>query len=159
MERGNYNSGNDFVLEYAALRFTFNEEDIQDRCELAARELELLPDRKLFDAEKEDLLDLLIEGVPQESPRSKLGEHLCLYWTDLEADRDDPDLKAWGLASWMRRLVFRQAWVDQRIIEGELEPVFTRRRGFVYVNPSRAAEDREISYSPAPSFAAHRYGR
>ena len=34
--RGNYDSGEDFVLEYGELRFTFNEEDFAERCEQAA---------------------------------------------------------------------------------------------------------------------------
>ena len=35
--RGNYDSGEDFVLEYGELRFTFNERDFAERCEQAAR--------------------------------------------------------------------------------------------------------------------------
>ena len=34
--RGNYDSGEDFVLEYGELRFTFNEGDFSERCEQAA---------------------------------------------------------------------------------------------------------------------------
>ena len=37
--RGNYSSGDDFVLEYGELRFTFNERDFRERCEQAARKL------------------------------------------------------------------------------------------------------------------------
>ena len=37
--RGNYDSGEDFVLEYGELRFTFNEEDFSERCEQAALKL------------------------------------------------------------------------------------------------------------------------
>ena len=37
--RGNYSSGEDFVLEYGELRFTFNERDFRERCEQAARKL------------------------------------------------------------------------------------------------------------------------
>ena len=36
--RGNYSSGEDFVLEYGELRFTFNERDFRERCEQAAQE-------------------------------------------------------------------------------------------------------------------------
>lgn len=158
MERGNYDSGDDYVLEHATLRFTFNTADLQQRTELAARELGLLPDRKLYGIELDDLLDLLIDGEPQQSPRSKLGTHLRDEWNALSLIASRREQSPYGVVSWLRRLVFRQAWVDQRIIEGELEPVFTRRRGFVYVQPDRPADDREIRYSPAPSFAAHRYG-
>ena len=37
--RGNYDSGEDFVLEYGELRFTFNERDFSERCEQAGRKL------------------------------------------------------------------------------------------------------------------------
>ena len=37
--RGNYDSGEDFVLEYGELRFTFNERDFAERCEQAAIKL------------------------------------------------------------------------------------------------------------------------
>jgi len=37
--RENYDSGEDFVLEYGELRFTFNEEDFRERCEQAALKL------------------------------------------------------------------------------------------------------------------------
>ena len=34
--RENYDSGEDFVLEYGELRFTFNEADFSQRCEKSA---------------------------------------------------------------------------------------------------------------------------
>ena len=37
--RGNYDSGQDYVLEYGDLRFTFNERDFSERVEQAARKL------------------------------------------------------------------------------------------------------------------------
>ena len=43
--RGNYNSGEDFVLEYGELRFTFNETDFRERCEQAALRLGFIGER------------------------------------------------------------------------------------------------------------------
>jgi len=43
--RGNYNSGEDFVLEYGELRFTFNEVDFRERCEQAALRLGFIDER------------------------------------------------------------------------------------------------------------------
>ena len=37
IRRGNYDSGQDYVLEYGELRFTFNERDFSERVEQAAR--------------------------------------------------------------------------------------------------------------------------
>ncbi len=39
VRRGTYHSGEDFVLEYGDLRFTFNEVDFAERCEQAALRL------------------------------------------------------------------------------------------------------------------------
>ena len=39
--RGNYDSGQDYVLEYGDLRFTFNERDFSERVEQAARQARL----------------------------------------------------------------------------------------------------------------------
>ena len=38
LRRGNYDSGQDYVLEYGELRFTFNERDFSERVEQAARQ-------------------------------------------------------------------------------------------------------------------------
>lgn len=153
MERGNYNSGSDWILEFGSMRFTFSEPDLSRRVEQAARELELLPERDLYDLEREDLVALMIDGEPRESPATKFGAHLRDHWDEIQ----DPACREWGLPHWLRRLVFRQAWIDQRILEGELEPKFTRRRGFVYVDPFRTVEDREVKLSKVPSFEEYAY--
>src|SRR5207244_11067176 len=59
--RGNYTSGEDFVLEYGELRFTFNERDFRERCEQAARKLGFLGGRVEED-EAEDLINLVVNG-------------------------------------------------------------------------------------------------
>ena len=41
IRRGNYDSGQDYVLEYGELRFTFNERDFSERVEQSARKLGL----------------------------------------------------------------------------------------------------------------------
>ena len=69
--RGNYDSGEDFVLEYGELRFTFNERDFGERCEQAARKLGFVGGR-LDDPELEDLVNLAVNGEIQE-PASAPG--------------------------------------------------------------------------------------
>src|SRR5438477_2250557 len=56
--RGNYDSGDDFVLEYGELRFTFNERDFGERCEQAAIKLGFVSGR-LDEPELEDLVNLV----------------------------------------------------------------------------------------------------
>src|ERR1700741_800936 len=59
--RGNYDSGEDFVLEYGELRFTFNEDDFSERCEQAAIKLGFVGGR-LGDEELEELVNLAVNG-------------------------------------------------------------------------------------------------
>ena len=62
--RGNYNSGEDFVLEYGELRFTFNERDFSERCEQAALKLGFVNGR-LCENELDDLVNLAVNGEIQ----------------------------------------------------------------------------------------------
>ncbi|HUB75453.1 MAG TPA: hypothetical protein VL977_00275, partial [Solirubrobacteraceae bacterium] len=114
--RGNYNSGEDFVLEYGELRFTFNEADFGERCEQAALRLGFVSDR-LDDGELEDLVNLAVNGEIQD-PASALGEHVRDCWFELIGPAEQ------SLVHWLRRLVFRGAWLDQRVREGELDVCF-----------------------------------
>src|SRR5438445_13870123 len=77
-QRGNYSSGEDFVLEYGELRFTFNERDFRERCEQAARKLGFLGSAVEED-EAEDLINLVVNGEVSE-PASALGEHVNDRW-------------------------------------------------------------------------------
>src|SRR5271156_5353341 len=69
--RENYDSGEDFVLEYGELRFTFNEADFSERCEQAALKLGFVGGR-LGDEELEDLGHLAVNGEILD-PASGLG--------------------------------------------------------------------------------------
>jgi hypothetical protein len=146
--RGNYDSGDDFVLEYGELRFTFNERDFAERCEQAALKLGFVGGR-LGDQELEDLVNLAVNGeIPD--PTSALGEHVNDCWPELVGPADR------SLVHWLRRLVFRSAWLDQRVKEGELDVVFdTRRTTFAYVQPDRDGEPIELS--PEPSWGRVAY--
>ena len=114
--RGNYNSGEDFVLEYGELRFTFNEVDFQ-RALRAGGAAPRLHRRRLDEAELEDLVNLAVNGEILD-PASALGDHVNDCWPDLAGPAER------SLVHWLRRLVFRGAWLDQRVHEGELDVVF-----------------------------------
>src|SRR5215212_6435532 len=111
--RGNYESGSDYVLEYGELRFTFNERDFAERVEQAAIKLQFVPGQ-LAEEEREDLVNLAVNGEVGEEPHSSLGEHVNRCWQRLVGASDR------SLVHWLRRLVFRGAWLDQRVMEGEL---------------------------------------
>ena len=146
--RGNYESGTDYVLEYGELRFTFNERDFTERVQLAAAKLDFVA-CPLEPEEQEDLVNLAVNGeVPE--PASELGEHVNDYWSDLVGPSER------SVVHWLRRLVFRGAWLDQRVKEGELELVFDdRTASFSYAQPDRDFE--LIELSPEPSWARVAY--
>lgn len=146
--RGNYNSGTDFVLEYGELRFTFNERDFSERCEQAAIKLGFIGGQ-LGGEEIEDLVNLAVNGeIPD--PASALGEHVNDCWPALVGPVER------SLVHWLRRLVFRGAWLDQRVNEGELSVAFMPESGsFAYVQPDR--DDEPIELAPEPSWGRVAY--
>ena len=140
--RGNYESGSDYVLEYGELRFSFNEEDFAQRVEQAAVKLDFV-DHGLAHEELHDLLELAVNGEIAD-PCSTLGEHINENWTELVGPSNR------SLVHWLRRLVFRGAWLDQRVKEGELDVVFDDdTHTFGYVQPERDAEPIELSREPS----------
>jgi hypothetical protein len=148
--RGNYESGSDYVLEYGELRFTFNERDFTERVEQAAVKLGFV-DGQMQDDEREDLVNLAVNGHV-ENPSSALGEHVNCSWGEL----DGPSERS--LVHWLRRLVFRGAWLDQRVKEGELEIMFDEpSQTFGYAQPDRNYE--LIELSPEPSWKRVAYRR
>jgi hypothetical protein len=148
--RGNYESGSDYVLEYGELRFTFNERDFTERVEQAAVKLGFV-EGQLDDPEREDLVNLAVNGHV-ENPASRLGDHVNSSWHEL----DGPSERS--LVHWLRRLVFRGAWLDQRVKEAELEIVFDEKsQTFGYAQPDRNYE--LIELSPEPSWKRVAYRR
>ena len=147
--RGNYESGSDYVLEYGELRFSFNEQDFSQRVEQAAVKLDFV-DAGLEPDELHDLLELAVNGEIRESA-STLGEHVNDNWNELVGPSDR------SLVHWIRRLVFRSAWLDQRVKEGELDIVFDGdTHTFGYVQPDRDAEPIELSREPSWARLAYR---
>src|SRR3954467_12634587 len=104
--RGNYDSGDDFVLEYGELRFTFSERDFGERCEQAARKLGFVSG-VLGAEEAEDLVNLVVNGEVT-NPASGLGEHVNDCWPELVGPAERTQVH------WLRRLIFRSAWLGQR---------------------------------------------
>ncbi len=153
--RENYDSGEDFVLEYGELRFTFNEADFSERCEQAALKLGFVGGR-LGEEELEDLVNLAVNGEILD-PASGLGEHVNDCWPDLVGPAER------SLVHWLRRLVFRGAWLDQRVKEGELGVSFDGQSGaFRYVQPTDSGSvtgGEPIELAPEPSWNKVAYRR
>ena len=148
--RGSYTSGEDYVLEYGELRFYFNEQDFRQRVEQAAVKLEFVQPG-LEPDELEDLVNLAINGDIRD-PQSGLGEHVNRNWHDLVGPADR------SLVHWLKKVVFRGAWLDQRVKEGELDIVFHEAtQTFGYAECDRNSE--LIELSPEPSWGRVAYRR
>src|SRR5690242_17617583 len=150
IRRGNYDSGQDYVLEYGELRYTFHERDFAERVEQAGRKLGFVK-AQLRDNELEDLVNLTVNGEVTD-PASALGEHVNDCWPELVGPSER------SLVHWMRRLIFRSAWLDQRVKEGELDIRFDdHSSSFIYVQPDRGGEPVELA--PEPSWNRVAYVR
>ena len=114
MPETNYWSGEDYVVEFLGYRFGFNHGDFQQRVTAAAVKLGLLEGNELDDDETADLVELAADGVIPE-PRSGLGRYLVRHWERVSLVEGE------SLVYWLRKLVFRGAWLDHRVKEGLLE--------------------------------------
>ena len=147
--RGNYDSGEDFVLEYGELRFTFNERDFAERCEQAARKLGLRRRHARRGRARGPREPRRSTARSRSRPR-RLGEHVNDCWPELVGPADR------SLVHWLRRLVFRSAWLDQRVKEGELDVCFDPdTQTFSYVQPDRG--DEPVELAPEPSWGRVSY--
>ena len=111
---GNYTSGDDYVVEFLGYRFSFNSLDFEERVTAAAVRLGLVAGPELDEDETGDLVEL-VERDAIETPRSALGEYLVRHWDTLALVRGE------SLVYWLKKLVFRGAWLDHRVKEGKLE--------------------------------------
>ena len=113
-EATNYVSGEDFVVEFLGYRFSFNAIDFEQRVNAAAVRLGLVESGELEEDETADLVELAADGRIDE-PRSPLGRYLVRHWERLSL------LDGESLVYWVRKLVFRGAWLDHRVKENLLE--------------------------------------
>ena len=119
-----YSSGHDFAVEIEGVRFRFNADDFASRTGAAAVRLGLLPRTALGPAELRDLVALAAHGRIAR-PSSPLAAHIGGHWDALEWQGRD-------VVHWLRRLIFRGAWIDQQITDGRIIPVWDEAHGFRY---------------------------
>ena len=118
----NYQSGTDFTMEFGKFRFKFNSRDFRERAEHAAVQLAFVQPGGLADEDLDQLVELVAHGEIRSDGR--LAAHLMEHRAALVGFDDD-------LVHWLRKLVFRGAWVDQQIKEDLVEPVL-EEGGFTY---------------------------
>ena len=121
MPETNYASGDEYMVEFLGWRFGFNAVDFEQRVSAAAVKLGLVEARDLETEEAADLVELASEARIAE-PRSALGEYLVRHWEQLSIVNGE------SLVYWLRKLIFRSAWLDHRLKENLLEVPSTTAR-------------------------------
>ena len=147
----NYHSGDDYVVEFLGYRFSFSTVDFEQRVTAAAVKLGLVADPELDEEESADLVEL-VERDAIEEPRSPLGEYLVRHWDAVALVGGE------SLVYWLKKLVFRGAWLDHRVKEGLLEVGWDEdRQEFTYAdtNGGRAL----LELLPTPSWHELQYRR
>jgi hypothetical protein len=147
----NYNSGDDYVLEFLGYRFAFGADDFRERVMGAAVKLDLIADSDLDEEETLDLVELAADGRI-EQPRSSLGSYLMRHWERLSLNDGE------SLVYWLRKLVFRGAYLDHRVKEHLLEVSFDESTGdFGYAEPEGGRALLELA--PTPSWRSLQFRR
>ena len=144
MTEANYTSGDDYVIEFLGYRFGFNGSDFEERVTAAAVKLGLLAANELDDDETADLVELAADGRIAD-PRSGLGQYLVRHWEQVSLVEGE------SLVYWLRKLVFRGAWLDHRVKEELLEVAWDEEEGdFTYRDPNGGPALLELA--PVPSW-------
>lgn len=133
-----YSSGHDFAVEVEGVRFRFSSADFASRVRAAAEQLGLVDRGELSSDELQDLVALTAHGRIAR-PASPLAAHVERHRGDLLGGDADA-------VHWLRRLVFRGAWIDQQVADGQLSPEFDERTGFRF----RDAATGEPAAEPPP---------
>jgi hypothetical protein len=147
----NYSSGEDYVVKFVGYRFSFNAADFEQRVTAAAVKLGLLAGNGLDDDETADLVEL-VERDAIEDPRSALGRYLVRHWDEISLVDGE------ALVYWLKKLVFRGAWLDHRVKEGKLEVGWDDKASeFAYHDPLGGRPLAELL--PTPSWRDVQYRR
>jgi hypothetical protein len=140
----NYRSGDDYVVEFLGYRFGFNQDDFEERVTAAAVKLGLVSGNELDAEETADLVELAADGRI-EDPRSAFGRYVVRHWERVALVNGE------SLVYWLRKLVFRGAWLDHRVKEGLLEVVWDDERSdFAYRDPR--GDRALLELAPTPSW-------
>ncbi len=147
----NYCSGDAYALEFLGYHFSFGGRDFEERVAAAAVRLGLVASNDLDDDEVADLVELAADGRIAEA-RSPLGSYLVRHWERIALVDGE------SLVYWLRKLVFRGAYLDHRVKEGLLEITWDDDSGeFAYAEPRGGRALLELA--PTPSWHALQYRR
>jgi hypothetical protein len=151
VSEANYDSGDDFVVEFLGYRFSFNAVDFEQRVNAAAVRLGLVEPGELDEDETADLVELTAHGRISD-PRSALGDYLVRNWERIGVVNEE------SLVYWLRKLIFRGAWLDQRVKDNLLEVAWDEESSdFGYRHPRGGRALLELA--PVPSWHELQYRR
>jgi hypothetical protein len=140
----NYTSGDDYVVEFLGYHFSFNAFDFEQRVIAAAVKLGLVEMNELDEDEASDLVALAAQGVI-DGPQSRLGRYLARNWERVSLVPGE------SLVYWLRKLIFRGAWLDHQVKRGALEVVWDENEAeFAYQHPGGGRPLLELA--PVPSW-------
>jgi hypothetical protein len=115
----------------------------------AAVKLGLIEANELDGDETADLVELTAGGRIT-APSSGLGHYLVRHWEQISLVDDE------SLVYWLRKLVFRSAWLDHRVKEGLLDVSWDDESAdFTYFDPN--GDRALIEVAPVPSWHDLRY--
>jgi hypothetical protein len=141
----NYSSGSDYVVEFLGYHFSFSAPDFEGRVVAAAVKLGLVDRAGLDDDEIADLVSLAASGVIDE-PFSRLGRYLVRNWERVSLVQGE------SLVYWLRKLIFRGAWLDHQVKRGALEVVWDDVDAeFAYQHPGGGGRPL-LELAPVPSW-------
>jgi len=145
----NYSSGDDYIVEFLGYRFSFNAFDFEQRVVAAAVKLGLVEMSELDEEETSDLVALAAQGLV-DGPQSRLGRYLARNWERVSLVEGE------SLVYWLRKLIFRGAWLDHQVKRGSLEVVWEEAEAeFAYQHPDGGRPLLELA--PIPSWHELQY--
>jgi len=131
-------------VEFLGYRFTFNTVDFEQRVVAAASKLGLVEANELDEDETADLVALAAAGLV-EDPTSRLGRYLVRNWERVALVGTE------SLVYWLRKLIFRGAWLDHQVKRGALEVVWEDNEAeFAYQHPGGGRP--LLDLAPVPSW-------
>ncbi len=140
----NYSSGDDYIVEFLGYRFAFSSIDFEGRVVAAAVKLGVVETPELDGDEVADLVILAAQGMI-EAPASRLGRYLVRNWERVSLVDGE------SLVYWLRKLIFRGAWLDHQVKRGALEVLWDEDDAeFAYQHPGGGRPLLELA--PVPSW-------
>jgi hypothetical protein len=148
----NYVSGDDYVIEFLRYAYRFNARDFEERVIAAAVRLGLVGSNALDAGETGDLVEVAWQGRLAEA-RSGLGAYLVRHWEQVSV------IDGESLVYWLRKLVFRSAYLDHRVKAGLLEVSWDESTGdFGYADAQGGRALLELAPTPSWSSVQFRGG-